>query len=468
MADMVESRVKKMEQEAEILYERYRPQMDLFEKSIVAQLRGGLQPYDVYALGKQLEAFDVYKQICEEDGNVNQLGRIPDIAYDVITVAYGTSVIPVIASVQPVDDERGTVYFKNVKAGTTKGAVTEGETLASPTSGATTPSGYASNYIEGEVVGTGDTAGTTTFSATLAQAPVRSQTVKVTVSGVANVFGQDDGNGNIIGAGVSGTIDYTTGAITLNFLNAPPAGAQILVSYQTNYELAEDIPSISTFWDSTSIMARVYALKGTIGMLQSFGMRKRFGIVAEDELAKDLVAEINAEVGGDLIRKLNANAPGSVTWSKTPPAGVSYYEHKQTFKDALADVESTLVGQAGRGVISTLIAGRNVAAVIQTLPGFTKLTDGSTIGAHIFGTLDGMTVVRVTDASVLDPNRAIAIYKGANPFEAAGVYAPYMPLTVTTTLPAGKNPLGNQRAAAVWAGVEVLVQNFVVALVMTS
>ena len=458
---------KKIEQEAEQLYERYRDQMDLYEKSIVAKIKGGLHPYDVYALGKQLEAFDIYRAICEEDGNLNQLGKIPTIAYDVITVAYGTSVIPVIASVQPIDEEQGAVYFKNVKAGTTKGSITAGTTFASATSAGTTPTGYASNYVEGEVVGTGDGA-TTTFSATLAQKPVRSQTVKITLEGSTTVFGQDDGKGNIIGAGVSGTINYTTGEISLTFTTAPESGKKIYASYQSNLELAEDIPSIQTYWDSTTVMARVYALKGSIGLLQSYGMRRRFGLVAEDELARDLVSEINAEIGGDIIRKLAASAPGSVEWSKTPPSGISYYEHKQTFKDALADVESVLVGQAGRGVISVLIAGRNVAAIVSTLPGFTKLTDGSTIGAHIYGTLDGMTVVRVVDASVLDPNKAVAIYKGANPFEAAAVYAPYMPLTVTTTLPAGKNPLGNQRAAAVWAGVEVLVKNFAVTLNVTT
>jgi len=282
------------------------------------------------------------------------------------------------------------------------------------------------------------------------------------------VFGQDDGNGNIIGAGVSGTVNYVTGAISLTFATAPANGASIYASYQANYEAADDIPKIRTEWASTSIMAKVYALKGTIGMLQSFGMRKRFGIVAEDELARDLVAEINAEIGGDLIRQFVANAPVNTDWSKTPPDGVSYYEHKQTFKDALADVESAMIGQAGRGVISALVAGRNVAAIVSTLPGFEKLADGSTIGAHIFGTLDGMVVVRVTDASVLNADQAIGIYKGANPFEAAGVYAPFMPLTVTTTLPAGKNPLGNQRAAAVWAGVEVLVSNFISKLTVTS
>jgi len=67
---------------------------------------------------------------------------------------------------------------------------------------------------------------------------------------------------------------------------------------------------------------------------------------------------------------------------------------KQTFKDALADAESVMLGNAGRGMISSIVAGRDVCAIIGTLPGFVKLSDGSTIGSHIYGTLDGATVVR--------------------------------------------------------------------------
>jgi len=101
----LDERLKLMDQkikaDAEVLYEKYRGQMDLLKGSLLAKAKGGIEPYDVYALGKQLESFDSYLMLCEDDGNLGQLGKIPQIAYDVITVAYGTSVVPFIASVQP-------------------------------------------------------------------------------------------------------------------------------------------------------------------------------------------------------------------------------------------------------------------------------------------------------------------------------------------------------------------------------
>lgn len=79
MADI--SRRFSIEREAQRLCEHYRPQIDMLERSLLAKVRP-ITSYDVYALGKQLESFDIYKSICEADGNAAQLGRIPDIALD--------------------------------------------------------------------------------------------------------------------------------------------------------------------------------------------------------------------------------------------------------------------------------------------------------------------------------------------------------------------------------------------------
>ena len=181
-----------------------------------------------------------------------------------------------------------------------------------------------------------------------------------------------------------------------------------------------------------------------------------------------LVSAINSEITRSLIKLLEANSTGPTTlFPKTPPAGVSFFEHKQTFKDSLAEAESVMLGNAGRGMISSIVAGRDVCAILGTLPGFVKLSDGSTIGSHIYGTLDGATVVRVPYDEVLDTNRALLLYKGTSPFEAPAVYAPYMPLVVTTALPTGANPLLNQKAAAVWSAIESLVPNFITTLDVT-
>ena len=375
-----------------------------------------------------------------------------------ITAVQGASILPVIASVQPIDEERGSVYFKQIRHATTKGTGTAGQVVVDPRTGVTTSQGYASNILEAVTIAT-SASGTVSYTATLV-GPIKRESFVISLA-TTNVQGKDVGNGAIWGAGVSGTIDYITGVVTLTFAADPGAGKAIVATYQQNYELSTDLPQIDSFYDSKSVMARVYALKGTIGMLQSYGMTKRFGMVAEDELAKDLVQEINREIGGDMIRKLANVALGLTTWSRTPPAGVSYFEHKQTFKDALQQAEATIVGNAGRGTISVLVVGKDTAAIIATLPGFQKLSDGTTLGSHVYGTLDGVTVVRVIEPNILGGYEGLALWKGQSPWEAAAVYAPFMPLSVTDALPQAPNPLISMKAAAVWCGVETLVPQYV-------
>lgn len=459
--EMAEVKNKGIEDKASKYFDKYRAHMSVFEhKSLLAKTRK-VGMYDIYALGKQLEAFDSYKAFCEDQGNVNLLGKLPSIAYDVITAVQGASILPVIASVQPIDEEQGVVYFKQVRSATTRGSQTAGNVVVDPRTSIATPIGYANNAFT-NVNAIATASGTFSYTFTLAGAPVKSQSLSLFLDGTPAVKARDFGSetvsgvGEILGAGVSGTITYATGSVTLLF-SANPGVSFVNVSYQQNYELATDIPQIDTFFASKSIMARVYALKGTMGMLQSFGMSKRFGMVTEDELAKDLVQEINREIGGDLIRAVRSGAMGTTTFSRTAPAGVSYFEHKQTYKDQLAIAESVMVGNAGRGNASVIIAGRTHCNVLQTLPGFTKLSDGTTLGSHIFGTLDGVTVVRVLEANILGAEEGVVVWKGLSPFEAAAVYAPYMPLAVTGTLPQSPNPLNSMKAAAVWAGVDNLV-----------
>lgn len=459
----------KIKKIAEQYHERYRKQMDLLEsKSILAKVKGSIDYYDVYALGKQLESFEYYKAMCEEQGNVNLLGKLPDVAFDVIAAVHGQSIIPIIASVQPIEEERGTVYFKNVRAANTKGQQTANDVLVDPRRQVITPVGYSSNALNNVVVAT-SVALQVAYNFTLAGAPLKAESL-VLLLGATNVAGKDIGAagpstahiGQIWGNGISGTVNYITGAVSVTLAADPGAGVSLFASYQQNYELAADLPQIDTFFDNKAIFAQVYALKGTIGMLQSFGMSKRFGMAAEDELAKDLVQEINREIGGDLIRKLKASAPGpTVTFSRTAPAGVSYFEHKQTYVDKLAEAEKNLVALAGRGSIKILIVGKTHAQTIQTLPGFQKMYDGNSLGAHVFGTFMGMTIVRVTESNILGDEEGLGIWQGPTPFEAAAIYAPFMPLAVTGTLPISPNPLQSMKAAAVWAGVDSVVPNFI-------
>ncbi|TAN37031.1 MAG: hypothetical protein EPN23_06905 [Verrucomicrobia bacterium] len=74
-------------------------------------------------------------------------------------------------------------------------------------------------------------AGQTLYSGTLGSAPLTAGTLTLAISSIA--AGTDNGSGSISGTGItSGSINYSTGAWSLTLTAAPPAGADILATYQ--------------------------------------------------------------------------------------------------------------------------------------------------------------------------------------------------------------------------------------------
>jgi len=455
-----------MNKGAEKLYEKYRPQMDALSKSPLVKARKRLLPVDVYSLGKQLEQFEAYRDFQEDAGNLNQLGKLPTIALDVITATMGVSILPLIALTQPLEEEEGIVWYKNVRSATTRGSQTAGDVVINPITGIVTPQGYASNKMEN--VDIGDTGGTPVthyeFTLPASAIPIRSESLKIWVADAPLIYCQDIGGvgiGQLLGAGVSGTVNYLTGDVIIDFAVAPTASKDILGSWQQNYELSTDIPKIDFYLAHKSIKCHTYALKTEISMLQNFGLKKRFGMNLDDEAGKDLVQEINREIGGDLVRKVKAAAMGVTQFDIKQPQYISESDHRRAYKNRLADAEAILVGNAGRGTVNLIIAGTEQSAIISTLPGFEKIFDGNSLGAHVFGTLDGTVVIRVNETAILPSKEGIVLWKGKGIFEGPASYCPYMPLVMTDKLPVSPNPLGSQKAVAVMAGVEALVPEFI-------
>ncbi|MCK5604739.1 hypothetical protein KAR91_22810, partial [Candidatus Pacearchaeota archaeon] len=299
--------------------------------------------------------------------------------------------------------------------------------------------------------------------------PVRSQFLRLTFSGSADILAQDVGPkgadqdlGSIYGNGLSGTIVYSTGVVTIKFATDPGAGEKVFASYQQNLEEATDIPKVTTFLDQTDIEAQAYALKTNIGLFQQFALKKAFGESALDDMTMDLTREINAEIGGDFIRAYVANAIGTTTFDVTLPVGAAYSEseYRKDYDLRHAEAETEMMSNVGRGVIKVMIVGREHAAVVRSLPGFKLLSDGGSLGAHIFGTRNGVTYIRVPDTATLDPKAGIGLYTGASALESAGVYGPFMPLTITPITTEKPNPLMDQKAAATMAGIKVVVPGY--------
>ena len=467
----------KIDEQVEQYFEKYRDYLEFYEtKSTVAKTRG-VTNEDLWALGSQLDAYKEFEAFSEANGGYGDLGVLPNVALDVITASTALSPIPLFASVQPLQEQKGTVYFKNIIAETTRGNVTESETLVSSKTGRVTiPSSYAGEEITDELVGTQLAAASEilSFSGNLDYVPVRKREVEIyatDASGTIKLI--DDGLGNLIGVGGAGTIDYEDGAYVITYLatNEPLAETLITANYATNFESLAEIPTIRSEYDSITVTAKTYALRSDIGLFKSFSLGKRFGINVEETMARDLTQELTTEVASNVVLEAYVNATGSVNWNKKAPTSVSYTEHKLTFFDALADAESQILSNAGRsGGATALLASPKAAAIMRTLPGFKPAGDlNAILGTHFFGTLDGKPVLRSQIIPEGDHGQVLMVSKGTSMFDTSVVYAPYLPLFVTNmTDGVDHNPLKSQKGVALQAGKVAPVPTLITKIVVTE
>lgn len=430
---------------------------------------------DIIGLCEQLDAFSEYKQYVNENGGVNDLGRLPDIAYDVITASYGSSIVPLLCSTQPLEDERGTIFYKEtVISKNAKGqnvfqngssALNLQDVLSSGQGGSNIvyPYGLAGNEVNftSPALTNG---GTDVVNVGVA---LRKFSVKIEVYTGTTLVARlvDDGEGGLLSnskdiAG-NGTphINYSTGAIGL--ANDFSSGTNTVVVKALSVEAEEtgEISTITTVTKSTEIFAEIFTLATETSLFKNFSMKKRFGgKLSEEDLIQDLTNEMTAEISNTVVKRMLTslgNTP-AVTWDAVPPSGnYSVSEHNLELKDKLMELDADVYAKLKRGNINILVAGIKASAKLGRLPNFAP-SNISVHGSHVFGTLDNMLVIR---SPIVPTDRIIGISKGNGVLESPVVYAPYMPLFVTSTMPSNSNPLMKMHVAGVWAGVKVVLPN---------
>lgn len=467
MTTLQESKlIERAERGCDLYSKKYKSLVEDFSKySIVAKARS-ITPYDVYALGAQLESFNDYKKFLQEAGTASDLGVLPNIALDLITANYGASIAPLVCSVQPIPDEVGTVYYKQIVASNTRGNITAGQVLAK---GGFAPAHYATGYafenVEAELVAS--TTATDTINGTITGGKLRPHTVKVIYNpgGADEIVLQDDGFENLIGKGGVGTIKYDTGVYDIDFKDTLAAGKKVIVKYGTDFQVDGNIPKINLTTAKTTIEAEIAVLGTEMSLFKAYSYEKRFGKIAEEEVINDLTNEITAQIGTRIVAEAEAYAQGTVQWDATPRPGSNWKVHKEELLDVIQRADTTILDNAGRGSVTAILAGTQAAGVISNLPTF-KSSGVDGLGAHYYGNLkDKIIVIRCPQMTT---NKVIPLYKGRGYFDAPIVFAPYQPLFVTGTMPSPSNILKREGLAATWTGTKAVVPGYMTNIVINN
>ena len=440
---------------AEGYHKKYKTLVEAYEKGAQKTRIGeSLSSFEIAALGQQLDQFEDYRKFQESMSNLGALGAVPQVASEVIVAANANSIIPLLASVQPVKEEHTIVYFKTTTTNDktyqdSKGVIADPRTLGAARVKLPLPNKVSSTNktVQGNI--------------DAKYLPLRPRYVEVNVDGVG--FGKDDGEGHFVAFGFEGTIDYATGAYKIVVDPAATITDEKVVTIIADRDVdsANEITKVQTQLQTTDITAEVMALATDMGHFASFAFQNRFGKTAIDEVATDLTQELTRVMNTRAVTELSSTAKQTdIKFNRTPPASVSYAEHKLSFVDTIAEAEIALHKASGANAINRIIVGSTAAATLRGMPDFVMDEDASRVAVGLYGYYDGIPVIRATNVKgVADGDMVCINNNDSNYFNAPLVYAPFMPLMVTNTVQHANNPFRNTMAAGVWAGIKTVNPN---------
>lgn len=381
-----------------------------------------------------LENVREYFDSLNETTKLVHIGDFQKYAFNMVRALFPSLAAHEWASVQPMDGPYSTVFFMKFIYGSTKGSALAGQdVIENPNQD------YASEHVDAESVGTG-TGAAVNFTGNLSYLPAKPGTISIT-DGTQIIT--DDGNGNLVGDTGAGTntINYQTGAFDLDFDTAPGLGDPLTAEYDYDGEANDTQPDMDMVLTSSPVQSKPRRLRTRWSVESQQDLKRVWGLDAELEQVSAATSEMKYEIDSEVGRDIKTIASNSVTaFSKTPPSGISYTEHKLLFVDKLLEASGTIFSSTQRGVGTFIHAGTNVATLIQSLPGFQGLPKPpNTRGVYKSGTLNGDFEVWKDPTypgatrNTSDDNGYTMGYKGTSMWEIGYILAPYIMAYMTPT-----------------------------------
>lgn len=373
----------------------------------------------------------------EETVRATNVGNFDRFAFPLIRAVYPNLVAQDLVSVQPMDGPVGMIFYFDMIYGSTKGSITQGQPVFSSLTGHPGDSTFSSPEISDEALTDG--AGAAAVTGTLSYTPVVPGTLQIT-DGTQTVT--DDGAGNLQGtvnpAGVN-TVNYSTGLVTLTFAGVVAAGTSVTASYEYDNEANQMVPEIDFQLISTPVQAKVFKLRTRYSLEAAQNLRALHGLSAETELVSALAQVLRFEIDRTIIREINSFAAArAITWSQSPPAGISWTEHKLSFVDALIRGSNNIFELTRRGQPNWVVTGMAGSNVVESIPGFKPSPQLSTPNGVVFAGVLGSRWRVYKDPYNIDGDNTqknfLIGYKGPSFLEAGFVYAPYIPFYTTPSI----------------------------------
>lgn len=353
-------------------------------------------------------------------GNLGQL--IPKLI-DVVRIFYPNLIAQDLVDIQPMDRQNGQIFMMRPIYSNSAAGVTAGQQLFRNNTDGT----YAAENIT-QVIGTGN--GTlTTFAGTLTPAPLRPGTLTVTAGAITAA---DNGNGQLVGTGVSaGTINYDTGAISITFSAAPAGATAITTRFRWNSEnaSANTIREVEIKMSILPVSAEPHPLRVRWSTEAQLAASAHLDVDIPDVLSNVVASFIKQERDILLLNRIlaSATAVAALNFDAAAPTGYSRLAKYAEFENKLNAAESYIQNTMGRGGISFVFGGNNFADIVRHCPSFEPSDVVAPIGPHKIGTLRDGTVA-VIKVPAMSANDYVFGFKGYVVGDSATILGEWIPL----------------------------------------
>ncbi|MBU0999670.1 hypothetical protein KKG24_05240 [Patescibacteria group bacterium] len=304
---------------------------------------------------------------------------------------------------------------------------------------------YSSEYIKGELIGTGDGAKWGGAGAALAYVmtflPVKPKDAygakvvirEETVAGVVVQSAEDDGASGFTGAVQAGaTINYTTGAVAgFKFTAAPIAGNLVKTYYWYTSEFSSQVPEMGSQIILEAIKAETRKLKTKWSLEGAQDMKAMLDIDVDSDLSMGMESELSLELDHSTIMLSVEGATGGADqWDRQVPAGISEIDHLKTIVTKISGLSMGIQKKVKRGPANRIVVSPEIMGILNVLPTFKRTGDlDGEMGVNEVGTLNESW--RVFGDPNFPASKLEVLRQGRTFVEQGLVVSTYVPLLIT-------------------------------------
>lgn len=345
-----------------------------------------------------------------------------------IAAANSEDVLDRVISMQPMSNRLGRIHYLDVVTERSKGNLPNRAVMLDAIAGFRGSESLSSENITDETLGS---PGGTDYSVDVGYKPVIPRTTVIR-SGSQEI--RDDGNGNLVGdvgapgAGITNTINYITGQLSVRFAAATSEAP--VAAYDYNIEAALELPEYGIHLRAENVQARPRALGASWSQQSVIDFLNDFGINAEPTIIEAGARLIALEKFKHVVNMLRRQAQGgAVIFDNTAPTGVSYRDHLKTFGLYISRLQN-LIWEA------TQTTRPNVMVLHPSLIFITEFQDGfegqafsndGIAGPRFIGRLTKQDIDVIADPTY-PADQALLTYRGPEFVSTAAVVGDYIPL----------------------------------------